>query len=111
MSVNDWSTAFLLTQGVEAPLYLWAARSLPGMRRTVYALGASTITHPVIWCCLPWETAPYVPLVLVAEGFAVGVEALWGRMWGVPRPWTASLIANMASLGAGSLIRSVLDRA
>ena len=78
MSVDNWSTAFLLTQGIEVPVYVWAARSLPGMRRVIYAVGASGITHPVIWFCLPWETAPYVPLLLAAEGFAVGVEALWG---------------------------------
>ena len=111
MSLNDWSTAFLLTQGIEVPMYLWTARSLPGTRCMLYAVGASTITHPVIWFCLPWETAPYVPLLLAAEGFVVVVEALWGRLWKVPRAWSASLFANAASLGIGSLIRLALDRA
>ena len=111
MSVDNWSTAFLLTQGIEVPVYVWAAHSLPGLRRALYAVGASGITHPVIWFCLPWETAPYVPLLLAAEGFAVGVEALWGRLWRVPRPWIASLVANTASLGAGSLIRWALNHA
>lgn len=111
MSVNDWSTAFLLTQGIEVPLYLWWARSLPMARRAIHAVGASTITHPVIWFCLPWETSPYVPLLLAAESFAVVVEALWGRLWKVPRAWSASLFANAASLAFGSVIRWALDRA
>ena len=111
MSVNDWFIAFLLTQGIEVPLYLWWARSMPGAGRAIYAVGASTITHPVIWFCLPWEIAPYVPLLLAAEGFAVVVEGLWGRLWKVPRAWCASLFANAASLGIGSLIRWMLDRA
>ena len=111
MSVNDWFIAFLLTQGIEVPLYLWWARSMPGAGRAIYAVGASTITHPVIWFCLPWETAPYVPLLLAAECLALVVEGLWGRLWKVPRAWCASLFANAASLGIGSLIRWTLDRA
>jgi hypothetical protein len=104
MSVGDWSTAFLLTEGIEVPVYLWTARSMSGPRRFAYAAGASAITHPILWFCLPWETAPYFPLLLGAEAFAVGVEALWGRLWGAPRPWLASLVANSASYGLGNLI-------
>ncbi|MFZ2279489.1 MAG: hypothetical protein WAW39_16965 [Prosthecobacter sp.] len=107
MSINEWSGAFLLTQLIELPIYLRSARSLPALQRMAYAFGASTITHPVIWFCLPWEGAPYVALLIAAECFAIGAEGAWGGCWRVPRPWRASLLANAASLTAGMLIRWV----
>ena len=107
MSVNDWSGAFLITQLIEVPIYLRAARSLPMLKRAAYAFGASAITHPIIWFCLPWETAPYATLLILAECFAIGSEGLWGCCWRVPRPWTASLAANTASLIVGMIIRWV----
>ena len=107
MSLNDWSGAFLLTQLIEVPIYLRAARSLPMLKRAAYALGASTITHPIIWFCVPWETMPYATLVILAEGFAIGTEGLWGSYWRVPRPWLTSLVANATSLAVGLIIRWV----
>ncbi len=106
MSLNDWSGAFLLTQLIEVPIYMRAARSLPLLKRATYAFGASTITHPIIWFCLPWESMPYVPLLIAAEGFAFGTEGLWGHCWRVPRPWLTSLAANATSLAAGMIIRN-----
>ncbi|MFO1485274.1 MAG: hypothetical protein U1F71_18075 [Verrucomicrobiaceae bacterium] len=108
MSVNDWLTAFLLTQVIEAPLYWIAAHTLSAPKRATYAFGASTLTHPVIWFCLPWQTSPYVPLLIVAETFVITVEGLWGRLWNVPRYWKASMVANVASLCVGSMIRWLL---
>lgn len=105
MSLNDWFSAFLLTQIIEVPIYCWMARTLIGTRRAVFAFGASAITHPIIWFCLPWQTGPYVPLVVVAEVFAVVVEALWGRLWRVPHFWKAALLANTASFGVGMTVR------
>ena len=105
MSVNDWPGAFLLTQLIEVPVYLRAARSLPVLKRTAYTFGASTITHPIIWFCLPWESSPYMVLLIVAECFAIGAEGLWGCCWRVPRPWLTSLAANATSLAAGMIIR------
>lgn len=105
MNANGWLAAFLLTQVIEVPVYLLAAHALILPKRVVYACGASTFTHPVIWFCLPWAGGPYVPLVIVAEAFAVIVEALWGRLWRVQRPWKASLLANTASVCLGLTIR------
>ncbi len=105
MSLNDWSGAFLLTQLIEVPIYLRAARSLPMLKRAAYALGASTITHPVIWLCLPWDFMPYATMLIAAESFAIGAESLWGCWWRVPRPWLTALVANAASLMAGMFIR------
>lgn len=107
MSLNDWLGAFVLTQVIEVPIYCWMAARLTRTRRAVYAFGASAITHPIIWFCLPWQTGPYVPLVMVAEAFAVVVEALWGRLWRAPLFWKAALLANAASFGTGMAVRWV----
>jgi hypothetical protein len=109
MSLNDWSGAFLLTQLIEVPIYLRSARSLPMLKRVTYAFGASTLTHPIIWFCLPWGTMPYATLLILAEGFAIGAEGLWGCCWRVPRPWLASLAANLSSFAIGMIIRWVLS--
>lgn len=108
MSLNEWLGAFLLTQAIEVPIYLAFAHSLPLLKRCVYAFGASTITHPLIWFCLPWTGMSYWALVFIAEAFAIIVEAIWGRGWRVGRAWTASLVANVLSAGTGLLIRDVL---
>ncbi|MGV3663709.1 MAG: hypothetical protein ACO1TE_26295 [Prosthecobacter sp.] len=108
MSLHDWLTAFLLTQAIEVPIYWWMASTLPVSRRAAYAIGASTITHPIIWFCLPWQTGPYVMLLIAAELFAVVVEGFWGRLWRVPRYWKASVVANAASLCVGSALRWLL---
>ena len=109
MSVNDWSGAFLLTQLIEVPIYLRAARSLPVLKRAAYALGASTLTHPVIWFYLPWESMPYATVLIVAECFAIGIEGLWGCCWCVPRPWLTSLAANATSLATGMIFRRLMQ--
>lgn len=108
MSLNDWLGAFMLTQVIEVPIYCWMAGRLTGTRRAAYAFGASAITHPIIWFCPPWQTGPYVPLVIVAEGFAVTAEALWGRVWQVPSHWKSALLANAASFGVGMAMRWVM---
>ncbi|MBK8093413.1 MAG: hypothetical protein IPK32_15895 [Verrucomicrobiaceae bacterium] len=107
MSIHEWHEAFLLTQIVEVPVYLLAGRELPLPKRVLYAFGASTITHPIIWFGLPWAGGPYLLLFLVAETFAVMGEALWGLGLGVRRPWMAALLANTASVCAGLVIRHV----
>lgn len=106
MSLDHWPGAFLLTQAVEVPLYLLAARALRPAICATYAVGASTLTHPVIWFCLPWQTGPYVVLAFVAEIFAVTVEALWGRLWQVPHCWRAALVANASSVLLGLALRT-----
>jgi hypothetical protein len=105
MSTNEWTGAFLLTQMIEVPVYLLASRALPKPRRAFYAFGASAITHPIIWFCLPWSSGPYVPLLIIAETFAVVVEALWSRWWNVRRAWSFSLLANASSACLGFAIR------
>jgi hypothetical protein len=114
-----WFWAFLFTQVVEVPIYMRGIRA-----RFHEALGASSLTHPIVWFIIPsvWDTfylhviqrwaslwlAPstrYVIMVVIAEVFAVVAEAIYFRIIGLEKPWRWSLIANMASFGLGSLCR------
>lgn len=117
-----WFWAFLFTQIVEVPIYM------RGMRARFHeALGASSLTHPVVWFVIPdlwdrfylqilqgragiWMPASmrYWIMVAVAEVFAVVAEALYFRFIRLPKPWMWSLIANMASFGLGMLSRRYL---
>lgn len=114
-----WFWAFLFTQVVEVPIYMRAMRA-----RFYEALGASSLTHPIVWFVIPdaldslhlhiverrpslWlaPSTRYVVMVVVAEVFAVVAEAIYFRIIGLEKPWRWSLIANMASFGLGSLSR------
>ncbi len=116
-----WLLAFAFTQAVEVPIYMRALRGRPAV-----AFGASAITHPVVWFVIPrvWvrlylamiavrsdliirsPTARYVCMVLLAETFAVLVEAIYLRAWGLRRALAWSLAANAASLTLGLLSRA-----
>jgi len=106
--VKDWLLAFGLTHAVEVPIYLALLR-LPWGRRLGAAFGTTTLTHPCVWFVLPGLFVPwlgYWGYVVVAESFAVLVEALLccGLGTTLPRAFTASFVANAASLGAGLLL-------
>lgn len=96
-----WLSAFLLTEGIEAPVYLYAGRRLPPARRWFLALATSAVTHPVVWFAFPWQTASWELCFLGAETFAVVVEGGIGRLVGLDRPWRWSLTANAASVALG----------
>jgi hypothetical protein len=99
-----WLRAFLFTQMVEVPIYSVGLRIgiLP-------ALGASAITHPILWFVLfPRFHLPYVWLVVIAESFAVGVEAAYfGLLFRRRRALLWSLVANAASFSTGLLSRAL----
>ncbi len=101
-----WLTAYLLTQVVEVPVYLFAGKKLPQLRRWLLALGASTVTHPVVWFAFPWGTAPWELCFVAAEAFAVVVEGFLGKIAGLERPWLWALAANGASVLVGLIIQS-----
>ncbi|MEZ4298179.1 MAG: hypothetical protein R3B70_24720 [Polyangiaceae bacterium] len=90
------------------------------------AFGASTITHPIVWFAMPaltvalleaaarrgillphpgWNTIVYG---LLAEGFAVGVEALYLRAFRVRRALLWSVAANACSVVLGTALVRVL---
>jgi len=99
-----WFRAFLFTQMVETPIYSVGLRIgiLP-------ALGASAITHPILWFVLfPQLHLPYVWLVVIGESFAVAVEAAYfGLLFRRRRALLWSLAANAASFSTGLLSRAL----
>lgn len=77
-------------------------------------LGASAITHPFVWFAFPYlrlvPGVTYPIMVIAAELFAFGVEAIYLRLvlrTPLVRAALASLVANGASLGLGLLLRSL----
>jgi len=121
-----WIPAFLFTQAVEVPIYVWAQRRGAGRptlaRAAAIGFGASAITHPVVWfampglagaafqrmadrgMALPWSaTFRFLAFGVLCEGFAVAVEAVYLRAMRVPRPLLWALVANAASASIGWL--------
>lgn len=96
--MTTWLCWFLFTQIVEIPIYSWPLRG-----RVAVAFGASAITHPVVWFVFPRLIHAWLPMAICAELFAVAVEALWLRAFGVKRALLWSLVANSASFGLGML--------
>lgn len=129
--MHRWLIAFAFTQLVEVPVYVRAlerqrvARSLPAT--AAIAFGASLLTHPVVWFVIPsWWTrlylsvidrapqmtlsspmARYVAMAVVAETFAVLVEAAYFRAWELRRALAWSLAANALSLTLGLVSRAL----
>lgn len=99
-----WAVAFFFTQLFEMPIYWRAARSLR------VGFFASAITHPIVWFVFPELMelgVGYVPMVVLAELFAVVVEGAWLRFNGVPRALLWSFAANGFSLSCGLALRAL----
>ncbi len=104
-----WFCAFMLTQVVECPIYVYLTRIL---RRRAFLLSA--ITHPCVWFVIPplcdGAGLSYTQMVWVAELFAWSTEAallVWFRVrW--RRALVVSLVANGASVAVGMLERETL---
>ena len=113
MSWQDWLQAFLLTQVIEVPIWLAAARRVRLPRRLLVAVGASTVTHPVLWFAIPWgrlDPSQYWPTVAVAEAVVVAVEAAFAKVLGVRDAWLWSLCANATSVGLGLLVIQLVQK-
>jgi hypothetical protein len=97
-----WLIAFVFTQMVEVPIYSRGLRVglLP-------ALGASAITHPVLWFAIfPYLPLPYLWLIVVGETFAFLTEAAYfAFLFRRRRALLWSALANGASFGVGMLSR------
>lgn len=110
-----WLVAFAFTQLVEAPLYAHAlgvdGPRRSGRGRVLWALLPSLLTHPVVWFLIPLAGRAlgmrYVATVVVAEVFAVVVEAAILHRAGLGRAFRWSLFANATSACLGLLSRSV----
>jgi hypothetical protein len=104
--VLRWLWAFVFTQLVETGLYVQAIDPARPLReRIAIGLGASAITHPIVWFVIPEACSAFGiawwPTVAIAETFAVLVETVWLAAFGVRRAFLWSLAANMASFGLG----------
>jgi hypothetical protein len=103
-SALAWLSGFGFTELVEVPLYSVRRFSPAGRsarKRVAIALGASLITHPFVWFLFPRLFDDWWAMLFSAEAFAVIVEALWLRAFGVRRPLSLSLAANASSLFLG----------
>lgn len=104
-AVWGWLVAFFFTQLFELPIYWAASRSL----RVGFL--ASAMTHPLVWFVFPVlmdHGVGYVPMVALAELFAVVAEAEWLRFNRVPRPYLWSLAANATSATCGLVLRELV---
>ncbi len=95
-----WLFAFVLTQAIEVPIYRRATGSL------WVAFAASALTHPVVWFAFPLLPLGYWPMVVLAEVFAVTVEAWWLWRHRTPHPLRWSLLANACSATLGLVCRA-----
>ncbi len=126
-----WLLAFAFTELVEVPLYARALRRqgvLEGLLAAcAVGFGASLITHPIVWFAIPrwwialylfaldhapWvriesPTARYAAMGVLSECFAVLVEAVYLRAWGLRRALAWSLAANVLSVTLGLACRAV----
>jgi hypothetical protein len=111
-----WLIAFAITESVEVPIYRRGLKvSVP------IALGASAITHPLVWFAMPlltprlvnslwrgglaWSVAYTIGCNVPAETFAILVEAAYFRALGKSSAFKWSLIANLASVAVGTVIQ------
>ena len=101
-----WLSAFLLTQLVEAPIYMKS-----GKISWWKALVPSAVTHPFVWFVFPLlqeHGVSYLGMAAAAEAFAVLAEAALVRLaFGVPgrRAFWVSVLANASSVAVGLLLR------
>lgn len=117
IDLAGWAFAFAFTQVVEVPIYTRALRVTP-----LRAFGASAVTHPVVWFIIPWIwsalyawaarhvagfslgwTGQHLGYGVLAESFAVAVEAAYFSSLGIKRAFLWSLAANAASSLLGLL--------
>lgn len=96
-----WLVAFAVTQLVEVPIYFGAQDEGARSRRLCLAFGASAITHPVVWFVFPELIESWWITMIVAETFAVFVEAGWFVVFGLRNAVLWALVANGSSVAVG----------
>jgi hypothetical protein len=101
-----WARAFALTTAVEILVALPLLGATGRLRRCAAAvLLGQLATHPAVWFIFPELHLPRPSFLIVAETWAVVVEAFIYRfsLAGLPgrRALAASALANAASFGVG----------
>jgi len=110
----SWTTAFVLTQLLELPVYLgFMGTELSPPLRVAVAFGASALTHPLLWFVADPLLVPllgYWGFFVVGESLVVVVEGAYLRAFGVAKPWRLALAANgfSALVGLGLQLLGVL---
>ena len=101
-----WLSAFLVTQLVEIPIY---RRALDNRHRAwLLAAVPSSLTHPIVFFVFPsLFPEAYWRGVLVAEAFAVLVEAGILSQMGVRNSIAWAIMANVSSVCVGLTLRSI----
>ncbi len=105
-----WLVAFAFTQVVEVPVWAVALKGRPWSHRLGLGFAASAITHPVVWFVLPPLLRPSLGwwgYLLIAEAFAVAVEALFLRAFGLRDALLWAVLANGLSAGLGFTFRQL----
>jgi hypothetical protein len=107
--LHQWERAFALTVVVELAVVVPAFASFGSRGRRVAAgLLGQLATHPAVWFIFPALGLPRVAYLVVAETWAVVIEALVYRFAFPELPWRraffVSLLANAASVAAGVLL-------
>lgn len=112
--VTDWLPAFLLTLVVETPLVVVLLRRLePHLGRlAVLIITVNLATHLAVWYVFTQRLLPgTVAYVVVAEGWAIGVEALfyWAAVHGLSarRAIAVAAVANAASFLVGRAVAAL----
>ncbi len=109
--MNAWLLAFSITSLVEIPIRTRALRHHADRRWSLtlallLAFTASALTHPFVYFAFPWLLRPGGwAFLVVAESFAVLVEAWWLRRLEVRDALLWALVANAASVAVGSMVR------
>lgn len=107
-----WLKALSFTWAVEVSLGVWLLRAHVTLHRRLGLLFlGSALTHPCVWFVFPFIGLDFIPAMILAEIFAVVVEAAVYAV-GAPglRPLRALAISfalNSASLGLGLLVREL----
>jgi len=103
----DWLLAFVATVLIEAAIVVAATRDL-GLtlkRRSLVALGAQALTHPLVWFVFPRLPGAAEAWFWFSELTAVVLEGLlYARALtglGTLRAFGLAAVANALSLGAG----------
>ena len=110
--ITLWLKAFLLTVLVETPLAVTLLRPAePRLgRRIALVLFANVASHPAVWFIFPGLGLPYIPMLILAEAWAVLSEALFYRLvfekTGAVEALGISALANGASFGIGLLVQA-----
>ena len=112
--MTAWLSAFLFTIAFEMPIFAWGMRrAFPdGRTQVAIAVGASLITHPLLWITTSSSGITDARLLL-AEAIVAIVEALYLlSIWAwrgagkpnAPRCLVVALLANALSFGLGLLL-------